>query len=56
MTQAELKERVEAVLAEEIGPDLNLDGSEIEVLGVDGGVVQVRSAESAPAARARSRP
>jgi Fe-S cluster biogenesis protein NfuA len=42
MTPAELKERVEAVLAEEIGPDLDLDGSAIEVLGVDGGVVQVR--------------
>jgi len=42
MTPAELKERVEQVLAEEIGPDLDLDGSAIEVLGVDAGVVQVR--------------
>jgi Fe-S cluster biogenesis protein NfuA len=42
MTSTELKDRVEQVLAEEIGPDLDLDGSAIEVLGVDGGVVQVR--------------
>lgn len=38
----ELKDRVEQVLADEIGPDLDLDGSAVEVLGVDGGVVQVR--------------
>ncbi len=42
MTPAELKERVEQVLAEQIGPDLDLDGSAIEVVGVDAGVVQVR--------------
>lgn len=42
MTPAELKERVEQVLAEEIGPDLDLDGSAIEVVGVDAGVVQLR--------------
>jgi Fe-S cluster biogenesis protein NfuA len=42
MTSTELKDRVEQVLADEIGPDLDLDGSAIEVLGVDAGVVQVR--------------
>ena len=42
MTPTELKERIEQVLATELGPDLDLDGSAIEVLGVDGGVVQVR--------------
>jgi Fe-S cluster biogenesis protein NfuA len=42
MTPIELKERVELILAEELGPDLDLDGSAIEVLGVDGGVVQLR--------------
>jgi Fe-S cluster biogenesis protein NfuA len=42
MTSTELKDRVEQVLADEIGPDLDLDGSAIEVLGVEGGVVQVR--------------
>jgi Fe-S cluster biogenesis protein NfuA len=42
MTSIELKERVAQVLADELGPDLDLDGSAIEVLGVDGGVVQLR--------------
>jgi Fe-S cluster biogenesis protein NfuA len=42
MTTFDLKERVEQVLVDEIGPDLDLDGSAIEVLGVDAGVVQVR--------------
>ena len=42
MAPSELKERVEQVLAEEVGPALDLDGTAIEVLGVDGGVVQVR--------------
>jgi Fe-S cluster biogenesis protein NfuA len=42
MTPTELKERVEQVLSAELGPDLDLDGSAIEVLGVEGGVVQVR--------------
>ena len=42
MSPAELKERVEHVLADEIGPALDLDGGAIEVIGVDAGVVQVR--------------
>ena len=42
MTPHELKDRVAQVLAEEIGPALDLDGAAIEVVGVDGGVVQVR--------------
>jgi Fe-S cluster biogenesis protein NfuA len=42
MTPTELKERVAQILSEELGPDLDLDGSAIEVLGVDGGVVQLR--------------
>ena len=42
MSPHELKDRVAQVLAEEIGPALDLDGTAIEVVGVDGGVVQVR--------------
>src|SRR5207249_5012845 len=42
MAPHELKERVTQVLAEEVGPALDLDGSAIEVLDVTGGVVQVR--------------
>ena len=38
----DLKERVAQVLAEEIGPALNLDGTAIEVVDVTDGVVQVR--------------
>jgi Fe-S cluster biogenesis protein NfuA len=38
----DLKERVARVLAEEVAPALQLDGTEIEVLGVENGVVQVR--------------
>jgi Fe-S cluster biogenesis protein NfuA len=37
-----LKERVIRVLAEEVGPALQMDGTAIEVLDVSGGVVQVR--------------
>jgi Fe-S cluster biogenesis protein NfuA len=37
-----LKERVARVLAEEVGPALQLDGTAIEVLDVSQGVVQVR--------------
>ena len=44
MTSHDLKDRVAQVLAEEIGPALDLDGAAIEVVGVDGGVVQVRLA------------
>jgi Fe-S cluster biogenesis protein NfuA len=37
-----LKERVAKVLAEEVGPALQMDGAAVEVLGVCDGVVQVR--------------
>jgi Fe-S cluster biogenesis protein NfuA len=39
---ADLKERVACVLAEEVGPALQMDRADIEVLGVTDGVVQVR--------------
>ncbi|HEV3260643.1 MAG TPA: NifU family protein [Gemmataceae bacterium] len=39
---ADLKERVARVLAEEVGPALQMDGADLEVLGVTDGVVQVR--------------
>jgi len=42
MTDQELKDRVAQVIAEEIGPALDMDVGGIEVVGVDGGVVQVR--------------
>ena len=42
MSPHELKDRVAQVIAEEIGPALDLDGTAIEVVGVEGGVVQVR--------------
>jgi Fe-S cluster biogenesis protein NfuA len=42
LTTHELKDRVAQVLAEEIGPALDLDVGGIEVVGVDAGVVQVR--------------
>jgi Fe-S cluster biogenesis protein NfuA len=42
MTPHELKDRIAQVIAEEIGPALDLDGSAIEVIDVEGGVVQVR--------------
>jgi Fe-S cluster biogenesis protein NfuA len=42
MTPHELKDRAAQVIAEEIGPALDLDGAAIEVVGVEGGVVQVR--------------
>jgi Fe-S cluster biogenesis protein NfuA len=42
MSPQDLKDRVTQVIAEEIGPALDLDGTAIEVVGVDGGVVQVR--------------
>lgn len=37
-----LKGRVRRVLAEEVGPALHMDGSEIEVLDIDEGVLRVR--------------
>ncbi len=42
MTDSELRERVVRVLVEEVGPALAMDGTAVEVLGVQGGVVQVR--------------
>ncbi len=38
----ELRERVERVVNEEVVPLLGMDGTAVEVVGVDGGVVQVR--------------
>jgi Fe-S cluster biogenesis protein NfuA len=38
----ELRERVARVLAEEVGPALQMDGAAIEVLEVADGVVRVR--------------
>ena len=37
-----LKERVSKVLAEEVAPALQLDGADVELLDVRGGVAQVR--------------
>jgi Fe-S cluster biogenesis protein NfuA len=39
---ADLKQRVAQVVAEEVAPALQMDGSTIEVLDVTDGVVQVR--------------
>jgi Fe-S cluster biogenesis protein NfuA len=38
----ELKKQIERVVAEELLPALQMDGAGVEVVGVDGGVVQVR--------------
>jgi Fe-S cluster biogenesis protein NfuA len=38
----DLKQRVARVLAEEVRPALQMDGSDVEVLGVEDGVVRVR--------------
>jgi Fe-S cluster biogenesis protein NfuA len=38
----DLKERVARVLAEEVRPALQMDGGDVEVLGVEDGVVRVR--------------
>jgi Fe-S cluster biogenesis protein NfuA len=42
MDKGELKARVVRVLAEQVGPALEMDGTAIEVLDVSDGVVQVR--------------
>ena len=42
MTEEALRERVARVVAEEVLPALAMDGAGVEVLAVDGGVVQVR--------------
>jgi Fe-S cluster biogenesis protein NfuA len=39
---ADLKERVARVLAEEIGPSLQMDGGRIEVLDVSDGIARLR--------------
>jgi Fe-S cluster biogenesis protein NfuA len=39
---SDLKSRVARVLAEEVAPALQLDGSGVEVLDIDTGVVRVR--------------
>jgi Fe-S cluster biogenesis protein NfuA len=38
----EMTERVRQVLAREVAPALEMDGADLEVVGVDAGVVQVR--------------
>jgi Fe-S cluster biogenesis protein NfuA len=42
MTDTDLRSRVEAVLRREAAPALELDGTAIEVLEVDGGCARVR--------------
>ena len=39
---AVLQERIVRVVAEEVAPLLQMDGNDVEVLGVDEGVVRVR--------------
>lgn len=41
-SEADLKARVARVLAEEVGPALQMDGAALEVLDVTDGVVQLR--------------
>jgi Fe-S cluster biogenesis protein NfuA len=38
----ELRERVARVLANDVAPALRMDGGDIELVGLDGGVAQVR--------------
>ncbi len=38
----DLKQRVERALAEHVAPALSMDGTDVEVVGTEGGVVQVR--------------
>lgn len=38
----ELHRRLERVVAEEVAPNLHMDGNSIEIVGVEDGVVQVR--------------
>ena len=42
MLPSELKQRIEQLLATEVGPALDIDSAGIEVLGVDDGVVRIR--------------
>ena len=39
-----LQQRVSRALADEVIPALQMDGGSVEVVGIDGGVVQVRLA------------
>ena len=38
----DLRERIARVLAEEVAPALQMDGGDIELVGLSGGVAQVR--------------
>ncbi len=42
MPTQELKARVERALADHVGPALAMDGTRLEVLGVDAGVARIR--------------
>lgn len=42
MLEEDLRERVARAVAEEVLPALQMDGTEVEVVGVADGVVQVR--------------
>lgn len=42
MQKSDLKERIRKVIAEEIAPALDMDGTKIEVVEVEDGVAQVR--------------
>jgi Fe-S cluster biogenesis protein NfuA len=42
MTSPSLKDRVAEVLANEVGPALAMDGTQLEVLGVEDGVARIR--------------
>jgi Fe-S cluster biogenesis protein NfuA len=44
ITPEALKQRVAQVLAREVGPALDMDGTQIEVLDVAGGVARLRLA------------
>lgn len=41
-TEGPLSDRVAAVVREQVLPALEMDGTAVEVVGVEGGVVQVR--------------
>ncbi len=42
MSEAELLTRVREVVAAEVLPALEMDGTSVEVVGIDAGIVQVR--------------
>lgn len=41
----DLKQRLAKVLAEEVGPALELDGAKVELVGLEDGILQVRLGE-----------